>query len=208
MGRIALDLGAADPEVLQHLLRHQVSVRQARPPRASRTSPRARWRTPPRSSTASAICSSTPNDASLAARKRIATVIAHEMAHQWFGDLVTMQWWDDIWLNEGFATWMESQPLAAHPARLEHRGRRGRRQRRRALGLDAPDDTRMPFTPASRRPRRSTRRSTRITYDKGASVLRMIENYLGAGHVPEGRQRVSAGARVRQRHVAGFLGRR
>jgi aminopeptidase N len=117
------------------------------------------------------------SDASLAARKRIATVIAHEMAHQWFGDLVTMKWWDDLWLNEGFANWMESRPLAAiRPdwniavdQAIDNQA---------ALSQDALTNTH-PLHVNVETPAQIEEAFDAITYQKGASVLRMIENYLG-----------------------------
>jgi aminopeptidase N len=116
-------------------------------------------------------------DASLTVRKRISGVLAHEMAHQWFGDLVTMRWWDDIWLNEGFANWMESRPLAAlRPDWNMDVSEAGDNQA--ALGADALKTTHAVHAPVET-PAQIDEAFDAITYEKGAAVLRMVENYIG-----------------------------
>jgi len=110
-------------------------------------------------------------------KKTIASVIAHEMAHQWFGDLVTMKWWDDIWLNEGFATWMESKPVEAWKpewnANLDDVSGTGS-----TLNVDALDNTR-PIHQAAETPAQIQELFDGIAYGKAAAVLRMLESYLG-----------------------------
>ena len=116
--------------------------------------------------------------ASVATRKRIASVLAHEMAHQWFGDLVTMQWWDDIWLNEGFATWMANRPLAAWKPEWEIAVDEGL-ETQAALNLDALKSTRPIHSPVTT-PAEIDAAFDTIAYEKGAAVLRMIERTVGA----------------------------
>jgi aminopeptidase N/puromycin-sensitive aminopeptidase len=111
-------------------------------------------------------------------RKEIALVTAHEMAHQWFGDLVTMQWWNDVWLNEGFATWMESKaPEALHPEwgfTLDDV-----QDTDRAMKLDALANARPIRAPASTI-HQIDELFDGIAYQKTGAVLRMIETYTGA----------------------------
>lgn len=110
-------------------------------------------------------------------KKEIAEVIAHEMAHQWFGDLVTMKWWDDIWLNEGFATWMEGKPVAAWKpewnVNLDDVSDSGG-----TMNLDSLANTR-PIHQAAETPAQIQELFDGIAYGKAAAVLRMLESYLG-----------------------------
>jgi len=115
--------------------------------------------------------------ASVELHQTVATVIAHEMAHQWFGDLVTMQWWDDIWLNEGFATWMENKSVGVWRPEW-HFDLQDAEDTSRSLNIDSLENTR-PIQQAADTPAQIQELFDGIAYDKAAAVLRMLEAYLG-----------------------------
>ncbi len=118
-----------------------------------------------------------PASASSTQRRTVASILAHEMAHQWFGDLVTMAWWDDLWLNEGFATWMANLPLAATHEDWEVDVNEAE-ETQGALGVDALHSTR-PIHVALTTPGEIEEAFDAIAYQKGAAVLRMVEGYVG-----------------------------
>lgn len=119
-----------------------------------------------------------PERASLSTKKNVAAILSHEIAHQWFGNLVTMKWWDDIWLNEGFATWMANKPLAVWKpewnVELDEV-----EETQRALALDALRSTRAIRTRVET-PEAINEVFDAIAYEKSAGVIRMVERYVGA----------------------------
>jgi aminopeptidase N len=110
-------------------------------------------------------------------KKRVAVVVAHEMAHQWFGDMVTMQWWDNLWLNEGFATWMETKPLAEWKPEWNF-PQDDAQDLDRTLNLDAQKTTRTIRATAST-PAEINEMFDGIAYGKAGAVIGMVEHYIG-----------------------------
>jgi alanyl aminopeptidase len=123
------------------------------------------------------------------------TVMAHEIAHQWFGDLVTAPWWDDIWLNEAFATWAEGKgTLALQPefhGDMEHL--EARLGAMRTDSLNSARRIRQPITNQGD----IENAFDGITYQKGASVLGMFESWLGPEKFRSGIQKYLAGHKFR-----------
>jgi puromycin-sensitive aminopeptidase len=110
-------------------------------------------------------------------RERVADVVAHENAHMWFGDLVTMEWWNGLWLNEAFATFMEMLAVDHYRPAWQRWTTFGV-SRSAALNIDGLNSSR-PIEFAVTAPQDAEAMFDVLTYEKGASVLRMLEQYMG-----------------------------
>jgi puromycin-sensitive aminopeptidase len=119
--------------------------------------------------------------------ERVADVVAHELAHMWFGDLVTMRWWEGIWLNEAFATFMEVLCVDSFRPSWDRWVSFGL-EREAALAVDGLHSTRPIEYPVGS-PEDADGMFDVLTYQKGGSVLRMLEQYLGADVFRDGVRR-------------------
>lgn len=118
-----------------------------------------------------------PKTSSEGTKQSIFNVVSHETAHQWSGDLVTMAWWDNLWLNEGFASWMADK-ASDHFNPEWHVLDRAVAQKDDILDSDSYTTTH-PIQQAVADPAQAAAAFDEITYQKGEAVIRMFENYLG-----------------------------
>ncbi len=121
-------------------------------------------------------------------RQRVAGIISHEMAHQWFGDLVTMAWWNDLWLNESFASWIGDKAIDHLFPEWEMWTQFVSADTNTALSLDGLKNSH-PIEQEVSDPSEIGELFDAISYSKGGSILRMLEHYLGADTFREGLRR-------------------
>ncbi len=124
-------------------------------------------------------------ESSVSNKQRVALVIAHELAHQWFGNLVTMEWWTHLWLNEGFATYMEYLALDHIFPEWDIWTQFVLVDQGRALDLDSLKNTH-PIEVEVHHPDEISEIFDAISYSKGASILKMLAEYLGAENFRDG----------------------
>ncbi|WP_054846169.1 M1 family metallopeptidase [Sulfuracidifex tepidarius] len=117
-------------------------------------------------------------------KRRIAVTVAHELAHQWFGDLVTMKWWDDLWLNESFATFMSHKAMDAIRKDWDLIGYFLSIETSEAMERDSLFTH--PIHVPVKTPEEIEEIFDEISYGKGASILRMIESYVGEENFRKG----------------------
>lgn len=126
-----------------------------------------------------------PANTSLPAKQQVAMVVAHELTHQWFGNLVTMRWWTDLWLNEGFATWMSYLAVDHIFPQWEFWTAFVTDEQQPALKLDALENTHPIEVPVDH-PEEIHSIFDAISYEKGASSIHMLARYLGNDKFREG----------------------
>ena len=126
-----------------------------------------------------------PENSSAGTREIVAAIVSHEMAHQWFGNLVTMEWWDDLWLNESFASWMGDKAVDYLHPEWEMWTQFLTHDTSSALNLDGLRNSH-PIEQEVGNPAEIGQLFDAISYSKGGSVLRMLEHYLGEDAFREG----------------------
>jgi aminopeptidase N len=128
-----------------------------------------------------------PSISTQADKQRVFSIAAHEIAHQWFGNLVTMGWWDDLWLNEGFASWMAGRTTERlHPE--WNSALAAVNVRERAMDRDAIVTTHPVVQPVET-VEQANQAFDAISYSKGEAVIRMLEDYVGSEAWREGVRR-------------------
>ncbi len=126
-----------------------------------------------------------PKNTSVPTKQYVAMVVAHELAHQWFGNLVTMRWWTDLWLNEGFASWIEYMAVDHIFPEWQMWTQFSVDEQHRAFKLDALEHTH-PIEVPIHHPDEIRSIFDTISYSKGASVIHMLHAYLGADDFRDG----------------------